>query len=94
VFSYQSIKNNLYFGYEVIENNDRPFTLATPEKAILDYLYLHSEISNIEDLEGLRFNTEIINSTIDREKFNTYLNQFDNLELNNRSKLLLKYLDA
>jgi predicted transcriptional regulator of viral defense system len=94
VFSYQSIKNNLYFGYEVIENNDRPFTLATPEKAILDYLYLHSEISSREDLEGLRFNTEIINSTIDREKFNTYLNQFDNLELNNRCKLLLKYLDA
>ncbi len=94
VFSYQSIKNNLYFGYEVIENNDRPFTLATPEKAILDYLYLHSEISTIEDLEGLRFNSEIINSTIDKEKFDTYLNQFDNLELNNRSKLLLKYLDA
>lgn len=94
VFSYQSIKNNLYFGYEVIENNDRPFTLATPEKAILDYLYLHSEISTIDDLEGLRFNTEIINSTIDKERFNAYLNLFDNLELNNRSKLLLKYLDA
>lgn len=94
VFSYQSIKNNLYFGYEVIENNDRPFTLATPEKAILDYLYLHSEITGIEDLEGLRFNTEIINSIVDREKFNTYLNQFDNLELNNRTKLLLEYLNA
>lgn len=94
VFSYQSIKNNLYFGYEVIENNDRPFTLATPEKAILDYLYLHSEITGIEGLEGLRFNTEIINSIVDKEKFNTYLNQFDNLELNNRTKLLLEYLNA
>lgn len=94
VFSYQSIKNDLYFGYEIIENKNRPFTLATPEKAILDYLYLHSEISSIEDLEGLRFNSEIINSTIDKEKFNTYLNQFDNLELNNRAKLLLEYLNA
>lgn len=94
VFSYQSIKNNLYFGYEVIENNDRPFTLATPEKAILDYLYLHSEITSIEDLEELRFNREIINSMVDKEKLNTYLNQFDNLELNNRAKLLLKYLNA
>lgn len=94
VFSYQSIKNNLYFGYEVIENNDRPFTLATPEKAILDYLYLHSEISSMEDFEGLRFNTEIINSTIDKEKFDIYLNQFDNLELNNRANILLEYLNA
>ena len=94
VFSYQSIKNSLYFGYEVIENNDRPFILATPEKAILDYLYLHSAITSIEDLKGLRINSEIINSTIDKEKLNTYLNQFDNLELNNRANILLEYLNA
>jgi predicted transcriptional regulator of viral defense system len=94
VFSYQSIKNNLYFGYEIIENNNRSFTLATPEKAILDYLYLHFEISSIEDFEGLRFNREIINSMIDKGKFNTYLNQFDNLELNNRYNILQEYLNA
>jgi predicted transcriptional regulator of viral defense system len=94
VFSYQSIKNDLYFGYEVIENNGRPFSLATPEKAILDYLYLHSEISDIKDFEGLRFNREIINSGIDRQKINTYLNQFDNLELKSRYNLLLQYLNA
>jgi len=94
VFSYKSIKNNLFFGYEVIENKGRPFSLATSEKAILDYLYLHSEISNIEDFEGLRFNKEIIKSSINREKINTYLNQFDNLELNNRYNLLLEYLNA
>jgi predicted transcriptional regulator of viral defense system len=94
VFSYQSIKNDLYFGYEIIDNNNRPFTLSTPEKAILDYLYLHSEITSTEDLEGLRFNTEIINNTIDKEKFNTYLNQFDNLELNNRYNILQEYLNA
>ena len=94
IFSYQSIKNELYFGYEIIENNNRPFALATPEKAILDYLYLHSEISSIEDLEGLRFNREMVNNRVNREKFDTYLNQFNNLELNNRAKLLLKYLNA
>ncbi len=94
VFSYQSIKNDLYFGYEIFNNNNRPFTLATPEKATLDYLYLHSEISDIKDFEGLRFNREIINSGIDRQKINTYLNQFDNLELNNRYNILLEYLNA
>jgi predicted transcriptional regulator of viral defense system len=94
VFSYQSVKNDLYFGYKVIESNDRPFTLATPEKAILDYFYLHSEISNIEDLEGFRFNKEIINSTLDRERFNIYLNQFNNSELIHRCNILLEYLNA
>jgi predicted transcriptional regulator of viral defense system len=94
VFSYQSIKNDLYFGYEVIENNSRPFILATPEKAMLDYLYLHSKISSIEDFKGLRFNREIMNSRLDKQKIEMYLNQFDNLELNNRYNILLEYLNA
>jgi len=94
VFSYQSIKNDSYFGYKIIENNGRPFSLATPEKAILDYLYLHFEISDIEDFEGLRFNREMINSCIDNEKIYTYLNQFNSIELKTRFNLLLEYLNA
>ena len=94
VFSYKSIKNNLYFGYEVIQNNGRSFTLATPEKALLDYLYLHPEISSIEDFEELRFNREMINSRINTQKFNTYLNQFNSIELKTRYNLLLEYLNA
>ncbi len=94
VFSYKSIKNGLYFGYEVIQNNGRSFTLATPEKALLDYLYLHPEISSIEDFEELRFNREMINSRINTQKFNTYLNQFNSIELKTRYNLLLEYLNA
>lgn len=94
VFSYKSIKNDLYFGYEVIQNNGRSFTLATPEKALLDYLYLHPEISSTEDFEELRFNKEIINSRTNTQKFNTYLNQFNSTELKTRYNLLLEYLNA
>lgn len=94
VFSYKSIKNDLYFGYEVIQNNGRSFTLATPEKALLDYLYLHPEISSTEDFEELRFNKEIINSRTHTQKFNTYLNQFNSIELKTRYNLLLEYLNA
>lgn len=94
VFSYKSIKNNLYFGYKIIQNNGRPFTLATPQKAILDYLYLHSGISSVQDFEELRFNREMINTTVNKEKINIYLSQFDNIELNNRYNLLLEYLNA
>ena len=94
VFSYRSIKKNIYFGYKIFENNSRSFSLATPEKAILDYLYLHSEITSVEDLEGLRFNIDLINSIIDKGKLNTYLSQYDNLELKNRCNILQKYLNA
>ncbi len=94
VFSYKSIKNNLYFGYKIIQNNGRPFTLATPQKAILDYLYLHSGISSVQDFEELRFNREMINTTVNKKKINIYLKQFDSIELNNRYNLLLEYLNA
>src|SRR5699024_3644471 len=42
-FLYQSVKSSLFFGYRVIPSNRRPILMAEPEKAILDFLYLHPE---------------------------------------------------
>ncbi len=94
VFSYKSVKSSLYFGYEILQNNGRSIQFANPEKCILDYLYLHSAISNIQDFEGLRLNREMIKSRIDKDLMNKYLNQFDSLELRGRYNLLVKYLNA
>lgn len=94
VFSYKSIKSSLYFGYEILQNNGRPVVMANAHKCILDYLYLHSEISDIQDFEGLRLNREMIKSRIDKDLMNKYLNQFDSLELRGRYNLLVKYLNA
>ncbi|PIP53055.1 hypothetical protein COX08_03075 [Candidatus Beckwithbacteria bacterium CG23_combo_of_CG06-09_8_20_14_all_34_8] len=38
-FLYRSIKNNIYFGYSLIKQNDKSFSIADPEKAFLDYFY-------------------------------------------------------
>lgn len=84
----------MYFGYEILQNNGRSIQFANPEKCILDYLYLHSAISNIQDFEGLRLNREMIKSRIDKDLMNKYLNQFDSLELRGRYNLLVKYLNA
>jgi len=94
IFSYNSIKNTLFFGYQVHENNGRSFTIATPEKCILDYLYFHNEISDTEDFEQLRFNKEMIKSIVDMEKMEQYLNHFESTELNIRFNILIKYLNA
>ena len=94
VFSYKSVKSSLYFGYEILQNNGRSIQFANPEKCILDYLYLHSAISIIQDFEGLRLNREMIKSRIDKDLMNKYLNQFDSLELRGRYNLLVKYLNA
>lgn len=94
VFSYKSIKSDLYFGYEILENDWRNALIATPEKSILDYLYLHAEISSIEDFEGLRFNKDMMYEVVQGERFEIYLKQFNNLELVSRCNLLKQYLNA
>lgn len=40
-FTYQKIKSNLFFGYVMQKDRNVTFLIATPEKAILDYLYLN-----------------------------------------------------
>lgn len=40
-FSYQKIKSDLFFGYVLQKDRNVSFCIATPEKAILDYLYLN-----------------------------------------------------
>lgn len=94
VFSYRSIKESLYFGYEVADNGNRLVVLASPEKAILDYLYLNTEVFDINDFEELRFNKDAISSRINKQKLNEYLDRFENVELKERCKLFLKYLNA
>jgi hypothetical protein len=52
VFSYRSVKPQYMIGYPVIENTPgNKFKIASLEKALLDYLYLHSEIQSIADFE-------------------------------------------
>lgn len=94
IFSYKTIKSDLYFGYEILENDGKNALIATPEKSILDYLYLHAEISSIEDFEELRFNKDMMYEVVQGERFEIYLKQFNNLELVSRCNLLKQYLNA
>lgn len=91
--TYNHLKENLFFGYELIERNGLTFALAKPEKAILDYLYLHSNFRSIEDFEGLRWNKEIIKS-FDFQRFSDYLQLFNSKIVSKRFQFLLNYIHA
>jgi predicted transcriptional regulator of viral defense system len=52
-FSYKKIKPNLMFGYNAMENNGLAFYMASPEKAILDLLYLEPSY-NLKEIKNLR----------------------------------------
>ena len=83
----------MFFGYELIELNGLTIAFASPEKALLDYLYLHSNLISIEDFEGLRWNKEVL-KTVDFQRFYDYLQLFNSKRVSRRFQLLLKYIHA
>lgn len=81
VFSYRKIRDDLFFGY-IIENHDKKvYKIASPEKAILDLLYLKTDIRSYSDFESLRINPGNFIETIGREKLFNYLKLYNNKRL-------------
>jgi predicted transcriptional regulator of viral defense system len=95
VFSYRSVKPQYMIGYQVIETSlGIKFKIAYLEKAILDYLYLHSEIRSIVDFEELRWNRTQLLGLLDHSMFTRYVNLFDKRALENRVNQFMDYLNA
>jgi predicted transcriptional regulator of viral defense system len=91
-FKYHHVKPTLLFGYKLIGDLAQSTRIAYPEKAIIDYLYLHSEIKSIEDLEGMRFNYSLIKESIDPLRMKDYAGIFQSKALINRVNLLINAL--
>jgi predicted transcriptional regulator of viral defense system len=90
-FSYSHLKENLYFGYVLVEINGLTVSMASLEKALLDYLYLHSELKSEMDFHALRWNIEGLRK-INIQKMDDYLSLFNKKTLLQRYLLLNKYL--
>lgn len=41
ILSYRKVKSDLFFGFKVITGNNYLYRLATPEKALFDFIYLN-----------------------------------------------------
>jgi hypothetical protein len=90
-FSFQAIQSYLFFGYQEKTFFDKSIWFASPEKAILDLLYLYPFYNNEEELRQLRFDfSETGMSSINKDILFQYLEQFRNKALENRLNLLLK----
>lgn len=90
-FSYRNLKQPLFFGYKLIQFNGMTICMASLEKAILDYLYLHSEINAVDDFEALRWNKEVLRQ-LDIVQFFDYLQLFNSKSLAKRTHILKKYI--
>lgn len=95
ILSYRNIKATYMFGYDVVEvRKNIKYKIATIEKAVLDYLYLNTDINTLEDFEGLRWNKNQLLETVDNHLLNKYLKIIDNHALVYRVQVLREYINA
>lgn len=91
IFHYQNLKTQQYFGYEIkTMQNGRGLLFATPEKALLDLLYLNPYYKTEQDMEELRLDEVFMQSEFNTERFSDYLSRIGSKALEKRVRLLLK----
>ena len=90
-FHYQNVKTPLYFGYEIkTMQNGRGLLFATPEKALLDLLYLNPFYKTEQDMEDFRLDEDFMQSEFNWERLENYLSKMGNKALDQRISLLSK----
>lgn len=91
-FIYRTIRPRLYFGFEILKNNGKPFKLASAEKALLDLFYIKPNLRDAADFEGLRINREAFRKLIDRGKMDDYLSVYAQEPLKRRINNFWEYI--
>lgn len=89
-FIYRKIKPNLMFGYKIINHKNYFFSIAEPEKAILDFLYIRKDLTSEGDFEEMRIDKEMFFENINLKKFEDYLRCFKSPTLIRRARKLIK----
>lgn len=93
-YSYKNIKPDLIFGYEPRPLADgKTLLFATPEKALLDLLYLYPFYNDAGELEQLRLDEDYMQEDLNRERLDEYRIRFGSKALDRRVASLLKIYD-
>ena len=86
-----NVKESLFFGYEPKTMlNGRAILFATPEKALLDLLYLNPFYKTEQDMEELRLDEDFMQSEFNMDCLGDFLSRIGNKALEKRVKCLLK----
>lgn len=70
--------------------DNRTIVFATPEKALLDLLYLYLFYDTEQELEGLRLDEDFLSNDLNKNLLMDYCDKFQNKAISNRVKLLFK----
>lgn len=89
-YSYKSLKHAFMFGYEQKPMNDgRTFLFATPEKALVDLLYLYPFYNSRKEIEELRLDEGYLHEGLNMDVLQGYCTRLKTKALDDRLKLLL-----
>lgn len=90
-FHYQNVKEPLYFGYVILTSADgRGILMATPEKALLDLLYLNPYYKTEQDMEGLRLDDYFLQEELNIDRLSDYTARFGSRSLDKKVLYLKK----
>lgn len=92
-FDFKHIKEDLFFGYRLVQKQGFTFKIAEAEKVVLDFFYFNT-INSIEEMEELRLNESQAKEVINFEKLDKYLRIFDSIVLNKRMQQFKKVINA
>ncbi len=90
-YIYRSIKPDLMFGYTIQQStlsHRWSIMMASPEKALLDYLYLNPHYDSKQDMLELRFDSDFMHAELNIEVLDEYLEKFQSKILEVRVRRL------
>jgi predicted transcriptional regulator of viral defense system len=88
-YSYKSVKDDLMFGYDLKEmDGGRRIMFATPEKALIDLLYLYPFYNSERELSELRLDESFMDEELNMDKLHEYTSRIRNKALFRRINIL------
>jgi predicted transcriptional regulator of viral defense system len=91
-FIFLSVKSPLFFGYYLMGYKGQYLKMASIEKALLDYFYLHPDIETKQDFDSLRMNKEMFFEQMDEKKLMSFLGRFNQKKLTRRINTFWSYM--
>jgi len=88
-FFYRSVKPQLMFGYRVeAVGAGLPVQVATPEKALCDFLYLNPQYDTKDEIEALRLDPDVLAEISADGRLDSVAARFDSQALKRRVELV------
>jgi hypothetical protein len=93
-YVYKSVHQDFMFGYDLKMIEDaRAICLASPEKALIDLLYIYPFYNSTQALEDLRLDEDFLHGDLDTGLLDEYTSRYKNRALEKRVQLMKKTYD-